>query len=248
MHNPLDILVFAAHPDDAELFSGGALILATDKGLRVAVADLSAGELSSRGTPELRQQEIKVASQLLGLTDRLCVGLPDGQIGSDPAHREPIIQLIRQSKPRIVLAPYWHDRHPDHEAASKLVKEACFFAGVSKIGHGEPHRPQALYYYMSHYPFSPSFVVDISSVWERKIAAVIAYKSQFQYDGRGVETALSRPDFMRFIEARAIYFGAMIGAAYGEAFYTPAPLPLFDFPPPTGQLSSRGQVPAYRIY
>ncbi len=247
MDRPLDILAFSPHPDDADLGCGGSLILAADKGLRVAIADLSAGEMSSRGTPEQRQQEKKKAADLLGLWARLPVGLPDTEIGTDPAHRWPVIQLIRATRPRIVLAPYWTDRHPDHAAAGKLVQEACFFARVSKVGAGRPHQPEWLFYYMLHHPFQPSFVVDVSTVWDRKMEALAAYRSQFQSEGSGLETAISRPEFMRFLEARAIWFGAMIGAAYGEPFLTPGPVPLGELPGIDGPLRGPGDLPPYRV-
>ena len=187
LRSNVDISAFSPHPDDAELGCGGSLILAADSGSRVAIADLSAGEMSSRGTPEGRQREKEEAADRLGLCERLLVGLPDSEIGTDPAHRLPIIQLIREMRPRVVLAPSERDRHPDHGAASKLVKEACFLAGVSKVGTGLPHRPEQIYYYMIHHPFSPSLVVDISSVWDRKMATVAAYQSQFQPDGGGFQ-------------------------------------------------------------
>lgn len=247
MDTPLDILAFAAHPDDAEVGCAGSLILAADQGLRVAVADLSAGEKSSRGTLNGRGQEKQQAAELLGLTARFCLGLPDTDIGADPAQRMPLIQLIREQRPRIVLAPYWEDRHPDHAAAGRLVREACFFAGASRVGAGAPHRPEQLYYYMLHRPFEPSFVVDVSAVWERRMAALLAYRSQFQAAGHDPPTAISRPDFTRFLEARAIYFGAMIGAAYGEAFYLPGPLPLRQIPG-LDPSPSPGGLPPYRVY
>ena len=222
----VDILAFSAHPDDAELGCGGSLILAADRGLRVVIADLSAGEMSSQGTPEQRQNEKERASEKLGLWKRLSVGLPDGKIGTDPLQRLPVIQLIRDLKPRLVLAPHSPDRHPDHEGASRLVKEACFLAGVTAAGTGHRHRPEWIYYYMIHTPFVPSLVVDISGVWERKRAAIAAYQSQFTPGEGKPSTAIGRPDFLRFIEAQAIVFGAMIGASYGEAFHLPGPVAL----------------------
>ncbi len=230
MDKALDILAFAPHPDDVELGCGGSLIVAADQGWRVAVADLTEGEMSSRGTPDQRQQEKKKAAELLGLCARHSVGLPDSLIGMDPDHRLPVIQLIRQTRPRIVLAPYWEDRHPDHVRASNLVREACFFAEVGKVGDGPPYRPERLFYYLLRTPFSPSFVMDVSSVWQRRMAAVRAYASQFQANDSSVETALSRPDFLRALEARAIGFGAMIRAAYGEPFLSAEPLAAQEFP------------------
>jgi bacillithiol biosynthesis deacetylase BshB1 len=244
----LDILAFSPHPDDAELGCGGSLILATDRGLNVGVADLSEGEMSSRGTPAQRRAEKQKAAELLGLQARLSTGLPDTEIGTDPAHRDAVIQLIRETRPRVVLAPFGEDRHPDHAAAGKLVREACFLAGVHKVGAGQPHRPERVYYYMIHQPFMPSFVVDISMVWEGKMAAVQAYKTQFHPDVSGPKTAISQSDFLRFIEARAIWFGTMIGAVYGEAFYTPGPVPLAQLPSLTDSSPESGALPTYRPY
>jgi bacillithiol biosynthesis deacetylase BshB1 len=244
----VDILAFSPHPDDAELGCGGSLILAADRGLRVAIADLSAGEMSSQGTPELRQSEKEHASERLGLWTRLSVGLPDTEIGTAPTHRLPIIQLIRDMRPRMILAPSSQDRHPDHEGASRLIKEACFLAGVSKVGTGHPHRPEQIYYYMIHSPFVPSLVIDISGVWERKMAAITAYQSQFKPDEGTSPTAISKPDFLRFVEAQAIVFGAMIGASYGEAFYLPGPVPLRELPGLGNAPRLPGELPPYRVY
>ena len=248
MTDPLDILAFAAHPDDAEIGCGGSLLLAADQGRRVAVADMSAGEMSTRGTLPQRRQETEAASKLLGLSARLSLGLPDGCIGTDPAHRLPVIDVIRATRPRIVLAPFWEDRHPDHVAAGKLVREACFFAGVQKMGSGTPHRPENVYYYMLHHPFQPTFVIDIAKVWARKQAAMAAYASQFQAVDDGPQTAISQSGFGRFLEARSIYFGAMIGAAYGEPFYSPGPIALDLFPESVSASPAPGQLPAYSVW
>ncbi len=244
----LDILAFAAHPDDAELGCGGSLILAADKGLKVSIADLSAAEMSSRGDVETRQQETAEASKRMGLIERENLGLPDTQIGSDPAHQLAIIQLIRKTRPRIVLAPYWEDRHPDHAATGRLVREACFLAGVGKVGQGTPHRPEKICYYMISHPFEPSFVVDISAVWDRKVAAVSAYESQFNPTREGPETPISQPGFMQLIEGRSIWFGKMIGAAYGEPFFMPGPVPLRDLPGAADDDLSPNSVPQYSMY
>ena len=225
---PLDILAIAAHPDDAELGCGGSLLLAAGKGLSVAIADLSMGEMSSRGTVESRQMEAKNATHILGLKERRNLGFPDSQIGSDSSHLQSLIQLIRETRPRIVLSPYWEDRHPDHRATARLVKEACFFAGVAKVGDGEPNRPTRLFSYMLSSPFTPSFVLDISDVWERKLEAIRAYQTQFRSSEDGIATAISEPGFLKFVEARAIWFGAMIGAAYGEPYYMPGPVPVYE--------------------
>jgi bacillithiol biosynthesis deacetylase BshB1 len=244
----VDILAFSPHPDDAELGCGGSLILAADRGLRVMIADLSDGELSSQGNPALRQSEKERATERLGLWKRVSVGLPDSEIGTDPAQRLPIIQLIRETRPRVILAPNSPDRHPDHEGASRLVKEACFLAGVTKVGSGHPYRPEQIYYYMIHRSFVPSLVVDITSVWERKMAVINAYESQFKPGGGGSPTAINRPGFLRYIEAQAIVFGAMIGASFGEAFYLPGPVPLRELPGLEKAPSAPGELPPYRPY
>jgi LmbE family N-acetylglucosaminyl deacetylase len=150
-----------------------------------------------------------------------------------------VIELIRQTRPRIVLAPYWEDRHPDHVRASHLVKEASFFAGVGKLGQGEPYRPSWLFYYLLHTPFTPTFIMDVSSVWERRMAAVRAYESQFLSTDREATTALSRPGFLRSLEGRAMGYGWMIQTAYGEPFLSATPLSASGFP----GLQDRGAFP-----
>jgi len=244
----LDILAIAAHPDDAELGCGGSLLLAARKGLSVAIADLSAGEMSSRGTVATRQTEANDAARILGLKERRNLGLPDSKIGENPSQTQTaLIQLIRETRPRIVLAPYWEDRHPDHEATGRLVKEACFFAGVAKVGDGEPHRPTHLFFYMLSYPFTPAFVLDISEVWEQKMEAIKAYQTQFQSSEDGIRTAISEPGFLKFVEARAIWFGAMIGAAYGEPYYMPGPVPVVELPGATSSVSDK-TLPPYTMF
>lgn len=244
----LDILAFGAHPDDIELGCGGSLILAAEKGLTTGVADLTYAELSTRGTVEQRKEETSQATKILGLSQRWTLGLPDGQVGNDTDHVHPIVQLIRETRPQTVLAPYGKDRHPDHAAAGKLVRDACFLAGVSKVGEGTRHRPARIIHYMLSHPFEPSFVVDISAVWSRKLAAIQAYASQFQSGGQDPATALSQHGFMRFIEARSVWFGAMIGAAHGEAFYMPGPVPLGELPGEADTPLSPGALPPYSMY
>jgi bacillithiol biosynthesis deacetylase BshB1 len=223
--NNLYILAFSPHPDDAELGCGGSILLAVQRGIKVGVADMSEGEHSSCGSPEERRKEKEAASGLLGINDRFSLNLPDGGIGTSPAHRLALVDLIRKVRPRIVLAPYGEDRHPDHEAAGRLVREASFFAGVADIGKGQPFRPDRVYYYMSHSPFTPAFVIDISPVWTQKLAVIGAYRTQFFNDETGVgKTAISDPAFLRYHESRSVYFGAMIGVPYGEPYYSTGPL------------------------
>jgi len=243
----VDILAFSPHPDDAEFGCGGGLILSVKKGLRVAIADLTDGECSSRGSSKERKEEKKRADALIGLCARYSVGLPDTGIGAGESHAVQVIELIRELRPRIVLAPYWHDRHPDHEAAGKLLRSACFYSGVASIGENEPFRPDRVFYYMIHSPFQPSFVVDISPVWEQKRNALKTYRTQFtREDPLMHPTAISDPGFMDYHEARCIYFGAMIGVRYGEPFFTRGPVCSDGFPGAGDPLSREGGPLGYQ--
>ncbi len=231
MMKTVDILAFSPHPDDAEFGCGGGLILSVKKGFRAAIADLTEGERSSRGSSMERKDEKERAAALIGLCARYSVGLPDTGINAGEPHMIAVIELIRELKPRIVLAPYWHDRHPDHEAAGKLVRSACFYAGVASIGEKEPFRPDRVFHYMIHSPFPPSFIVDISPVWEQKKDALKVYRTQFSREDPLMHpTAISDPGFMDYHEARSIYFGAMIGVRYGEPFFTRGPVYADGFP------------------
>jgi N-acetylglucosamine malate deacetylase 1 len=229
MTRTLDVLAFSPHPDDAEIGCGGALALAVKAGLRVGIADLTAAEKSTRGNPQLRQVEAAAAAEILGLTERFGLGLPDSEVGSGDGHRDIIIDTIRRTRPTVVWAPFGHDRHPDHAATARLVEDAVFLAGVAKVATGPPHRPARLYHYMIHHPFPPSFVSDISAVWEQKAAAIMAYESQFGSAPGEPDTALSHPRFLRQVEARAIHYGAMIGVAHGEPFHCEGPIAMQPF-------------------
>ena len=220
----VDVLAVAAHPDDVEFGCAGTLLVAAGAGLRVVVADLTAGELSTRGDRETRERERRRATELLGLTGRECVGLPDGRVGCEPEHRDAVVEVIRRLQPRAVLAPYTEDRHPDHVAAGRLVRDACFFAGVAKAGPGAPHRPRRVYHYMLHQPFEPVFVVDVSAVWDRRLEVATAYESQIGRHPDDPATALSGGRFLDVLAARATFYGAMIGAERGEPFSCRGPL------------------------
>jgi bacillithiol biosynthesis deacetylase BshB1 len=232
MMDPLEVLAIGAHPDDAEVGCGGTLILAAGAGLRVGVADLTAGERATRGTAAERRAERHRASDAMGLTVRLSLDLPDTGLGTDPGHRDALVRLIRDVRPTVVLAPYPEDRHPDHAAAGRLVREVSFLAGVPKAGDGDgdAHRPARLYHYMVNQPFAPSFVVDISRVWARKMEAVRAYGSQFGSTEGEPPTDLSGGRFLEVVEASATFHGAMIGVERGEPFSCPGPVPLAFLP------------------
>ena len=226
----VDVLAVAAHPDDAEVGCGGTLIRSADGGRAVGIVDLTAGELSTQGTPQTRTQECRRASEVLGLATRVALGLPDGGLDDSGEQREALVGVVRELRPRIVLAPYPHDRHPDHAAAGRLARDACFFAAVGRYGSGAPHRPVALYHYLLHEPFAPSFVVDVTDVWKQRSDAVAAYASQFGGSAADARTALAGPRFLDLLAARASWFGAMIGAARGEPFWSAGPLGLTGLP------------------
>jgi bacillithiol biosynthesis deacetylase BshB1 len=230
MGSPVDLLAIGAHPDDAELGCGGVLAMTSEAGMRVAVADLTDGELATRGTPERRKDESSRAAEIIGLHERIGLGLPDGRLGTEPGHRDAVAGLIRELRPHVVLVPYPEDRHPDHAAAGEIGRAACFLAGLQKAGEGEPHRPAGLYHYMLHQPFTPSFVVDVSAVWERKMAALAVYESQFGGAANVTHLETGSGRLLELLEARAIWHGAMIGAERGEAFHCPGPVGLATLP------------------
>jgi bacillithiol biosynthesis deacetylase BshB1 len=227
--NKIDILVFSPHPDDAEIGCGALLLKAQSSGLRTAIIDMSMGERATLGTPETRLCERARATKLLGLEVRECLDMPDTEIGQYREHQNQIINAIRKHRPRIVLAPNFHDRHPDHDAASMIIKRAVFFANISKVGKDKPHRTESLYHYAVHEPFTPSIVLDISSVWIRYCELITSYKSQFDtqknQDTNNL-TALNDGSFIDSIASRARNYGAMIGAQFGEAYFCEQPLAL----------------------
>ncbi len=223
----LDVLVFAAHPDDAELSMGGTIAKLTANGLKIGVVDLSRGELGTRGSSEIRKQEAQKASEILKLSHRENLGFQDGSLKFNDEFLKRIISKIRKHQPKIIFAPYFNDRHPDHIGTSQLVKEAMFFSGLPKIVTEDndriqsPFRPRKLFYYMQTYEFKPAFIVDISSYFEIKMKAILAYDTQFHNpDSLEPETFISSPNFLKFVEARAKYFGFKIGKDFGEAFFS----------------------------
>jgi len=222
----LDVLIFAAHPDDAELSMGGTIAKLTTIGIKVGIIDLSKGELGTRGSSETRKQEAGNASEILKLTVRENLGLHDGSLKSNEDYLKKIINRLRKYEPKIVFAPYFNDRHPDHIGTSQLVKEAVFFSGLTKIVTEDkdrvqqPFRPEKLFYYMQTYEFKPSFIIDISGTFETKMKAIRAYETQFHNpESAEPETFISQSNFLKFIEARAKSFGFKIGKDYGEPFF-----------------------------
>jgi bacillithiol biosynthesis deacetylase BshB1 len=220
----LDLVAFAPHPDDVELFCGGTMLVAAEQGLTTAVVDLSDGELATNGDRELRAQERDAASTLMGLTTRRSLSLPDGSLGSDESHRHAVVQVLRELRPHVVLAPYGDDRHPDHAAAARLVHDACFLTGLRRYGEGQPHRPARVYRYMLHTPFEPAVVVDVGAVWQARCQLLRVYRSQVSRGPGDEPTALNDGSFLSLLEARSVHYGAMVGVAHGEPLATDGPL------------------------
>lgn len=221
----LDILVIAAHPDDAELGCSGTIAAHVSKGHKVGIVDLTKGEMGTRGTPEIRLQEADEAARILGLSARENLGFLDIYFQDDNSHQHELIKVIRKYRPEIVLANAISDRHPDHGKGASLATNACFMSGLRKIeteldgSTQEPWRPKFVYHYIQNNYIQPDFIVDISEHWDTKVASIMAFKSQF-YDPSSQEPAsfISSPEFLPFIESRAREFGHRIMAKYGEGF------------------------------
>ncbi len=224
----LDILVMAAHPDDAELAVSGTIVDAVAKGKKVGIVDFTRGELGTRGTPEIRLAESAEATKILGIQVRENLGLADGFFQNDRESQLKLIEVIRKYQPDIVLANALEDRHPDHGKGAALAIDACFLSGLRKIDTGLPAwRPKHVYHYIQDRYLEPDFVIDISAHWEKKEAAIRAFRSQF-FDPNSTEPAsyISSPDFLDFIEARAQEMGHKIGVKYGEGFQSQSPIQL----------------------
>jgi len=222
----LDVLIFAAHPDDAELSMGGTIARFTSQGLKVGVVDLTRAEMSTRGDVKTRANETKAASKILKLKIRENLGFEDGNISISLNSIKKVVQLIRKYKPSIVFAPYFNDRHPDHIDVSKLIKRAVFSSGLEKFKttiSGKPqfhYRPKKIFYYMQTYLFEPSFIVDVSEYFHIKMKSVDAFKSQFHNPVlKKEDTFISKPEFIDYVDARARFYGFQIRKKYGEPFY-----------------------------
>ncbi len=227
-NDKLDLLVVAAHPDDAELAIGGSILLAKEQGLKVGIVDCTRGELSSRGDLQTRAIETQNASELMGLDFRENLGLSDGDLNDTKEAREKLVDCIRRTKPHMVLAPWKEDLHPDHAGAGKLLERAFYLSGIGKFAAGQaPSRPVQMGFYMCHTDFPPSAIVDVSAHWDRKVEVVRAYQSQFHQQGKdGPKTKISSPDFLQAIEGRARHYGLLAGAKFGEPIIWQAPIQL----------------------
>ncbi len=225
-----DLMAIGVHPDDVELGCSGTVIKAVRSGKKVVMVDLTRGELGTRGTPEIREREAAEAARIMGVNERVNLGLPDGFFERNRDSLLKLIVQIRRFRPDIVLGNSLHDRHPDHGRAGELISEACFLSGLRKIetefegATQAAWRPRAVYHYLQDYWLDPGLVVDVSEVWEDRMKAVYAYASQFYNpDSDEPETPISSKDFMAHIEGRAKQLGRLIGVDYAEGFVMKRP-------------------------
>lgn len=235
----VDILAIGIHPDDVELSASGTLLRHAESGKTFGLLDLSRGELGTRGTPEIREQEAATAAEILGAAFRKRLDIPDGLFVAGPENWLKIIRVLRDCRPEIVLCNAPDDRHPDHGRAAKMVSEACFYAGLQKIetfgddgNIQQPWRPRSLFHYIQDKQLTPDFVVEITPHFHRKMEAILAFRSQF-YGAENDEpqTPISGKDFLEFMEAKARVFGRPAGFQYAEGFIfsrTPGVRNLFD--------------------
>lgn len=235
----LDILVITVHPDDAELGCGGTIASHVAMGKKVGIVDLTRGEMGTRGTVEVREQEANAASKVLGVSVRENLSMADGFFANDREHQLQLIKAIRRYQPDLVIANAIKDRHPDHGRAALLAKDACFLSGLRMIEtkdegkSQESWRPKQVWHMVQSMYITPDVVVDVSAHWETKMEAIRCFKSQFDAsEGDDPGTFLTTPLFMKFVEARGQEYGHAIGVAYGEGFTNDKQLgveSLYDF-------------------
>jgi bacillithiol biosynthesis deacetylase BshB1 len=226
---PLDILAIAAHRDDVEQTCGGTLLKMAQHGRRTGILDLTQGETGTRGTAEDRAQEAAEAAKILRVSWRQALDIPDGRVENTWENKLKVARAIREQRPRVVILPYWKGRHPDHYTASLLGYEACFLAGLAKLevsatavdaGAGKllPHRPFKIIYATLYYDVRPTFVVDVTELFEMRFQALMAYKSQFSDQEAGKDLFPAQGEIRARIEAMARFYGLLGGVTYAEPF------------------------------
>jgi bacillithiol biosynthesis deacetylase BshB1 len=215
----LDVLAIAAHPDDIEQTCGGTLIRMAEQGYRTGALDLTAGDMGTRGTPELRVAESEAAAKVMKLAWRGNLHMPDARLENNIMARMTLAVKIRELKPRVVILPYWQARHPDHYRAGELGYEACFLSGLKKLDeYSEPHRPQKILYASLYADVKPSFIVDISTQFERRMEALLSYVSQYGGQAEGGALFPDEAEIRERLGAIARFYGNQIGVKYGEPF------------------------------
>ncbi|PYV92207.1 MAG: bacillithiol biosynthesis deacetylase BshB1 [Acidobacteria bacterium] len=237
----LDALAFGAHPDDIELVVSGTLLKLADLGYNTGVVDMVRGELGTRGTPQIRAREAQASARILSLKLRENLKLTDGQIFNTQPARLKVIRTLRKYRPSLVFTHYWDDKHPDHVHTSQIVTEACYLSGLAKIGTGqERFRPQKIFYFMLPHYVEPSFIVDISQYFDRKMQALRCFSSQLHDPkSREPQTYLSVPEFLLALESLHRYYGTLIQSKYAEAFYCTEVISIDD---PVAFFTKRGRM------
>jgi N-acetylglucosamine malate deacetylase 1 len=240
---PLDILAIAAHRDDVEQTCGGTLLKAALRGQRTGILDLTQGEMGTRGTAEDRAREADEAAKVLGVSWRRALDIPDGRVENTWENRLKVAAAIRETRPHVVILPYWKGRHPDHYTASVLGYEACFLAGLTKLdlrpqtsdlgppasgvglpasgttdNNSPPHRPFKIIYATLYYDIRPTFVVDIGDQFEAKLASILAYKSQFSDQEAGKDLFPAHEEIRARVESMARFYGMLGGVTHAEPF------------------------------
>lgn len=224
MSEGLDLLVIGAHPDDAEVHVGGLLALASRRGLRAGILDLTSGDLGTRGTAEMRRGEAAAAAKILGI-ERHDMGFPDGRFTEEEAYRLPLMAKLRDLRPAVLILPAPEDRHPDHRRAHRLGREAAYYAGLKNYPcEGGPWRPKAIAWMAGEMPGRPDLVVDVSEVWSTRMAAFDAFGSQFSADPTA-STRIAHPAFRRGVEGRAMHFASFLLCDWAEALWCEKPVP-----------------------
>jgi bacillithiol biosynthesis deacetylase BshB1 len=227
----LDILAIAAHRDDVEQTCGGTLLKAAHRGQRTGILDLTQGEMGTRGTAEERAREASDAASILGSQWRRALDIPDGRVENTWENRLKVAAVIRETRPRVLILPYWKGRHPDHYTASILGYEACFLAGLAKLAISPqpstpdsqiqrlaPHRPFKIVYATLYFDVRPTFVVDISEQFEAKFASILAYKSQFSNQDAGKDLFPAHEEIRARVDAMARFYGMLGGVTHAEPF------------------------------
>jgi bacillithiol biosynthesis deacetylase BshB1 len=221
----IDLLVFGPHPDDLEIGLGGTIAVHAARGMRVGLCDLTSGEMGTNGDPDQRRAESAAARDVLGAAWRENLHWPDRGIGKDAQHLDQAVAFIRRHRPRVIAAPYWHDRHPDHEAASQLLTEAVFNAGLRRYrAEGDAWKPEWVCYYFINDAAEPSFLVDVSAQYDKKRAALDCHSSQFTRQADAAATRLNAPLFRQLIESRDAQFGARAGVTWAEGIVVREPV------------------------
>ncbi len=232
MSQSLDILAIAAHRDDVEQTCGGTLLKASQRGQRTGILDLTQGEMGTRGSAEDRAREADDAAKILGVVWRKALDIPDGRVENTWENRLKVAVVLRETRPRVVVLPYWKGRHPDHYTASTLGYEACFLAGLAKLGSSNqvpqtskdvlaslaPHRPFKIIYATLYYDIRPTFVVDISEQFEGKFQSILAYKTQFGDQEAGKDIFPAHDEIRARVDSMARFYGTLGGVTYGEPF------------------------------